>query len=205
MFEFSVGESIEIIGDYIEKSCQSYYSLRKKNHRLELKRNNEVAFLRKGTVSAYREDNNKVTLTIEAPAILGMAQMLHNDCLHYFRCDQDSELFTFNKGTFINLLSEQKLWHHAFIILSHHLELYFQREKILSQKDVSSMVKAHLEYLWKKDPVSRAKTSVYTFILARNQVSRSSLHKVMAQLTSQGLIKLINGKLVWISEDINKN
>lgn len=151
-------------------------------------------------MSIYRCDNDIVTFSICGPAIIGMEQMFHSERSHYFRCDQVCEMVIIDTNKFIELLNCKGLWFHAFNILSHHLGMYFQLEKRLMQKDIKGIVREHLHYLWKQDPVVRSKASVYTFILARHQVSRSSLHKVMAKLISDGMIELSHGKLVWMHD-----
>lgn len=198
----SVSKSVRVIGDSIEKSCHSYLSIRKKNHRINLRQEHTVAYLKCGSVSILRNDNQMVTLSIEGPAIIGMAQILHKESTHSFRCEFDCEMVAIDEQFFFEMLTENCLWHHAFNILSHHLEMYFQREKRLIQKSVKSIAIENLVFIWSQGSTFRESTSVYTFILARNQVSRSSLHKIMAQLTEQGMIKLERGKLIWLRDDI---
>jgi hypothetical protein len=174
--------------------------MRKKHQRVDLWKENKIAFLKKGSVSMYRLDNDIVTLSFDAPSILGLGQMLHEERFHYFRCVQDSDMVIIDQDAFMESLSIQGLWHHSFNILSFYLRMYFLREKRLVQKDVKSIVKENLQYIWSLGPEVRARTSVYTFILARNQVSRSSLHKIISLLTKDGMVKMERGKLLWLKE-----
>ncbi|WP_256434395.1 helix-turn-helix domain-containing protein [Citrobacter sp. RHBSTW-00944] len=57
------------------------------------------------------------------------------------------------------------------------------------------MIIEHLKYIWSMEPETRENTSVYTFILARNHISRSAIHKVLQELVSDGKIIMKRGKL----------
>lgn len=201
MLYSSIPESVHAIGECIKESEHSFFVCRKKNQRMNFKLKNEVAFLKTGSLSILRNDNQLVTFSLNGPAIVGMAQLFHQECTHFFRCDSESEMFLLDQNVFCDLLTAKNLWFHAFNILNHHMEIYFQREKRLIQKNIKGIVVEHLIYIWNQGANFREKTSVYTFILARNQVSRSSLHKIMAQLTEEGLIKLDHGKLICFRYD----
>ncbi|HID7510843.1 TPA: Crp/Fnr family transcriptional regulator [Enterobacter hormaechei] len=194
-------DSVLILGELIESSGQSYLSVRKKNHRIELKKENKIGFLKRGSVSVCRSENDIVTVSLEGPAILGMAQMFHDTQSHYIRCSRDCDIVMIDAANFIRLLMLKKHWFHAFIIISHYMQMYFQREKMLGHKTIRKIVIEHLRYLWEQEEETRNNTSVYTFILARNQISRSSLHKIMSKLSEEEFIRLQRGKLLWMKEN----
>ncbi|HID7510744.1 TPA: Crp/Fnr family transcriptional regulator [Enterobacter hormaechei] len=197
----NIRESVLILGELIEGSGQSYLSVRKRNQRIELKKENKIGFLKRGSVSVCRTENDIVTVSFEGPAILGMAQMFHDTQSHYIRCSRDCDIVMIDAANFIQLLTLKNHWFHAFMIISHHMEMYFQREKMLGHKTIREIVIEHLRYLWELEETTRNNTSVYTFILARNHVSRSSLHKIMSKLSEEGVISLQRGKLLWMKEN----
>ena len=86
-------ESVMLIGDEIKKSENAYFSLRKKRQRIEMKKDGNIFYLEKGSVSVYRVENDLVTVSFTAPAILGLAQMRNDVMSHYLRCDTDCEMW----------------------------------------------------------------------------------------------------------------
>jgi DNA-binding MarR family transcriptional regulator len=94
------------------------------------------------------------------------------------------------------------LWEHVFNILSEQIQEYFKRENMVSHKNVDSIVEHHLKYLWEMDEESRIRTSIYKFILDRNHISRSAIHKVVKKMVESGTIKVSNGRLLnFTAED----
>ncbi|OAT16391.1 helix-turn-helix domain-containing protein [Buttiauxella noackiae] len=188
-------ESVMLIGDEIKKSENAYFSLRKKRQRIEMKRDGSIFYLEKGSVSVYRVENDLVTVSFTAPAILGLAQMRNDVMSHYLRCDTDCEMWVMNAANANEMLSKKNLWIHAFDILTNHLQRYFQRENLRSHKTIREIVTEHVKHIWSLDPEIRDKTSVYTFILSRNHISRSAIHKVLQELVNEGKLTLNRGKL----------
>ena len=201
MSRINVAESISVIGKEIEEADSSHFSQRKKNQRIELKTYDNICYLSKGGVSIYRVENNMLTLSISAPAILGLAQMRNETKSHYLRCDSDCDMWVINTQDAISLFNKNNLWMHAFDILTRHLQMYFHRENMLSPRTIKGIVIEHLKHIWIQPPDIRQKISVYTFILTRNQVSRSAVHKVIQELIAADKVKISRGKLLWLHEE----
>ena len=181
MFQNEIEKSVVLIGDEIKKSDNAWLSLRKKRQRIDLKVDGHILFLEKGTVSVYRVENDLVTVSISAPAILGLPQMRTEVAGHYLRCDTDCEMWAMSVQNADLLFTAKNLWKQAFDILTH--------------RTIRELIIEHVKYIWAMAPEVREKTSVYTFILARNHISRSAIHKVLQELVSDGKISLNRGKL----------
>ena len=195
MFQNEIEKSVVLIGDEIKKSDSAWLSLRKKRQRIDLKVDGNILFLEKGTVSVYRVENDLVTVNISAPAILGLPQMRTEVTGHYLRCDTDCEMWAMSVQNAELLFTAKNLWKQAFDILTHHLQRYFQRETLQSHRTIRELIIEHIKYIWTMTPEVREKTSVYTFILARNHISRSAIHKVLQELVHDGKVILNRGKL----------
>ncbi|MEW7312175.1 helix-turn-helix domain-containing protein [Buttiauxella gaviniae] len=188
-------ESVTLIGDEIKKSENAYFSLRKKRQRIEMRKDGNIFYLEKGSVSVYRVENDLVTISFTAPAILGLAQMRNDVMSHYLRCDTDCEMWVMSANNANEMFNKRNLWQYAFNILTNHLHRYFQRENMRSHKTIREIVTEHVKHIWSLDPEIREKTSVYTFILSRNLISRSAIHKVLQELVNEGKLTLNRGKL----------
>lgn len=195
MFTPNFDESVMLIGDEIKKSENAYFSLRKKRQRIEMRKDGNIFYLEKGSVSVYRVENDLVTVSFTAPAILGLAQMRNDVMSHYLRCDTDCEMWVMSSANANEMLTRKSLWMHAFDILTNHLQRYFQRENMRSHKTIREIVIEHVKHIWSLEPEIREKTSVYTFILSRNHISRSAIHKVLQELVNEGKLTLNRGKL----------
>lgn len=195
-------ESVFLIGGEIKKSENAWFSLRKKRQRIDLKAEVNILYLEKGSVSVYRLEDDLVTVNVSAPAILGLAQMrsLYNG--HYLRCDTDCDMWVMSTQNASELFTQKNLWIHAFDLLTHHFARYFQREKLQSHRTIRDLVVEHVKFIWSQAHDVREKTSVYTFILARNHISRSAIHKVLQELVQEGQITLNRGKLTSYVEAI---
>ena len=189
MFQNEIEKSVVLIGEEIKKSDSAWLSLRKKRQRIDLKVDGNILFLEKGTVSVYRVENDLVT------AILGLPQMRTEVAGHYLRCDTDCEMWAMSVQNADLLFTAKNLWKQAFDILTHHLQRYFQRETLQSHRTIRELIIEHVKFIWAMAPDVREKTSVYTFILTRNHISRSAIHKVLQELVSDGKIILNRGKL----------
>ncbi|SUW62399.1 putative DNA-binding transcriptional regulator [Buttiauxella agrestis] len=199
MFTPNFDESVMLIGDEIKKSENAYFSLRKKRQRIEMRKDGNIFYLEKGSVSVYRVENDLVTVSFTAPAILGLAQMRNDVMSHYLRCDTDCEMWVMSSANANEMLTRKSLWMHAFDILTNHLQRYFQRENMRSHKTIREIVIEHVKHIWSLEPEIREKTSVYTFILSRNHISRSAIHKVLQELVNEGKLTLNRGKLSLFS------
>ena len=178
MFQNEIDKSVVLIGDEIKKSDNAWLSLRKKRQRIDLKVDGNILFLEKGTVSVYRVENDLVTVSISAPAILGLPQMRTEVTGHYLRCDTDCEMWAMSVLNADHLFTAKNLWKQAFDILAHHLQRYFQREALQSHRTIRELIIEHVKY-----------------ILTRNHISRSAIHKVLQELVNDGKITLNRGKL----------
>ncbi|RJT23205.1 helix-turn-helix domain-containing protein [Buttiauxella izardii] len=199
MLTANFDESVMLIGDEIKKSENAYFSLRKKRQRIEMRRDGNIFYLEKGSISVYRVENDLVTVSFTAPAILGLAQMRNDVMSHYLRCDTDCEMWVMNATNANEMLTRKNLWMHAFDILTNHLQRYFQRENLRSHKTIREIVIEHVKHIWSLEPDVREKTSVYTFILSRNHISRSAIHKVLQELVNEEKLTLNRGKLATLN------
>ena len=195
MFQKEIENAVVLVGDEMKTSENAWLSLRKKRQRIDLKVDGNILFLEKGTVSVYRVENDLVTVSISAPAILGLPQMRTEVAGHYLRCDTDCEMWAMSVQNADHLFTAKNLWKQAFDILTHHLQRYFQREALQSHRTIREQIIEHVKYIWSMEPEVREKTSVYTFILTRNHISRSAIHKVLQELVNDGKITLNRGKL----------
>lgn len=196
MNKIDIRESVAIVGDAIENSPLAYYAKHKKNQRIDLKKLEQVCFVSTGKVSFYRVTDDVLTISVPAPGIVGIAQLRYQAQTHYIRCDTDCEMWVINSADASALFTHANLWVHAFNILAQLVQQYFERESMISRKSTREVVTQHLKFIWELPEEERVKTSVYSFILSRNHLSRSAIHKVLAELAGENKISVVRGKLL---------
>lgn len=188
------------IGKFIESSNKSHEENHKKNQRVELLSQNNICYLKKGQVLVYRQEDDLITLTLNAPLILGLTQMHNEIKYHYLRCETDCQMFMIENHDATELFNRKNLWSYAFDILTWHLDLYFQRDIMMINPNIRDVINEHIKHIWSLAPEVRSKTSVYSFIINRNHISRSAVHKVIQEMSDVGKIKIERGKLVSYNE-----
>lgn len=193
----NISDSILTVGTAIKKSNLSYCAIHKKNQRINIKNNEQICFLETGTISFFRVHDDVLTISMSAPCVAGVAQMLYQHQTHYIRCDKECTLWTINIADAIQLFSTQNLWIHVYNILSKQTYQYFEREYFILQKNSRGIIMQYLKLIWNMTEDERANTSIYNFILSRNHISRSGIHKVLSELQNEGKIKTRRGRLVF--------
>nr|WP_318381606.1 helix-turn-helix domain-containing protein [uncultured Enterobacter sp.] len=196
MNKIDVSDSVAIIGKAIEDSPLAHYAKHKKNQRIDVKKREQVCFIACGKVSFYRMTDDVLTISVPAPGVVGIAQLRYHSQTHYIRCDTDCEMWVIGASDAIDLFTHANLWMHAFNILSQLTQQYFERESMISRKSTREVVIQHLKFIWELPEDERSKTSVYSFILSRNHLSRSAIHKVLSELASENKITIARGKLI---------
>lgn len=99
------------------------------------------------------------------------------------------------------LLSRFDLWQHAFDILTKHLYMYFTRDNMMQKSTVRDIVIDHIKMICSFEESIRTSTSIYTYILSRNAISRSAVHKVVQELVKDGSLVLNRGKIISFREE----
>lgn len=189
-------ECVSEIGKEIEICSSSCLIYRKKRQRFDVENQEQIFYLKTGRISIYRKSDNVLTSSLSGPAILGLSQMKSEDKTHYFRCDTDCEMWGLPVDDASFLFDDKGLWRYAFELLTHLVKEYYLREHMIAQKNVRGIIIQHIKYIWEMSDDMRAQTSIYSFILQRNHISRSSIHKTVCTLENSGLIKVSRGKLV---------
>lgn len=197
-----VKKSAIAVGVLFEKSNKSYSSKRKKNQRIQLKNDSAICYIKTGRVSVYCEHNDLLMFSVDAPAILGLPQILKEVNHHYLRSDTECEMCIISASEAKIIINENNLWSHAFTLLTWYLHLYFHHDTLINKPCKQSMINEHLKFIWGMDAEERARISVYSFIMSRNYISRSGIHKSLQALINSGSIKISNGKLVYYKEDM---
>lgn len=181
-------------------SSDSFSLHLKKNQRLEFNSfKDAIYYLEAGTISIFRLSDNVLTISVESPFVFGLTQLRNQYRYHYLRCEGESIVWGIEKSKAEKLFDDKGLWKFSFDILGYISNLYHHRELMILKKNVNEIVIQHLSHIWEMPEEERNKTSIYSFILSRNHVSRSAVHKVIHDLVDAKQVTINRGKLVGMN------
>ncbi|TFZ48668.1 transcriptional regulator [Serratia proteamaculans] len=167
-----------------------------KNQRVDFRRLGCLGFLSAGAVSVFRLSDDSLTMTHHAPAIVGLPYLRNDVKMHYHRFNENSDMWVLPVEKCCSILTEKSLWPSAFDISIGLLREYFDLSMLTSANNITDLVINHLIQIGRMDDVLRMNTSIYTYILSRNQVSRSAVQKIIKKLIDEGVIEVSWGRLV---------
>ncbi|EHO9417862.1 helix-turn-helix domain-containing protein [Salmonella enterica] len=189
----------------IERHPDSYFIRLKKNHRYQMRISDEVYLLKSGSVSIFRKEDNVLIMNVSSPAVMGLSFIHPLKQSFYFRCCEDSELSVVNFKSILAVIEHKNLWKNVYQNITGLLLHYIERDFITTQKKTHRVVEEHLKIIWAMDEEIREKTSIYKFILDRNIISRSAIHKVISTMQAQNLVNVRYGRLVYFKGVTNDN
>lgn len=180
----------------IERHPDSYFIGLKKNQRYQLRISDEVYYLKSGSLSIYRKKDDLLIMNVESPTVIGLSFISSLNQSFYFRCCEACELYVVKLKSIIAVIEHRNLWKSVYQNITGLVQHYIERDFITVQKSTRNLVEEHLKIIWEMDEETRKKTSIYKFILDRNIISRSSIHKVISEMQAQKIIDVSYGKLI---------
>lgn len=187
--------------DFIDKMAEcdaqhTIYAARHQKITFEDKSQSYIYIIQCGTVDVRRKNDGIIVLTTKSPSILGLTSLFSGVYYHYLSTVTDSQIIAIKRLAAIDFLNRENLWKEAAKVLSQTSQIYYQRDEVVSGNTVYDIIKNHLEILWKYPEGEREKISVFDFIMGRSNISRSSLNKVLKDLSLGGYLILHRGKLL---------
>lgn len=189
-------KAVKILQNRIINQTDSELITFKKGSKVESKKN--VVMLINGEVSVRRCKDDILMSKGKAPAIFGLidAFKLRYQAYNYYRCETDCVMFISPIDSAVDVINKENLWYHVSSNFAHLIETYFTRELLVSHNDVYGIVRSHLEYIWTLPAKERLELSIFSFIMQRAPISRSSIHKIIKELNKGGFIVTGRGRLI---------
>lgn len=189
-------KAVKMLQNRIINQTDSELKTFKKGSRFESKRS--VVMLVNGEISVRRSKDDILMSKGKAPAIFGLidAFKLRFQVCNYYRCETDCVVFISSIDTALDVINKENLWYHVSSNFAHLMEAYFTRELLGSHNDVYGIVRSHLEYIWTLPANERLELSIFSFIMQRVPISRSSIHKIIKELNKGGFIVTGRGRLL---------
>ncbi|MCG7803913.1 helix-turn-helix domain-containing protein [Enterobacter vonholyi] len=149
-----------------------------------------------GEAEVRRLSDDTVVAYVKAPAVTGLTLREKDTIFHYLRTTRPAELMAVRQERALRLIEEQSLWQEAFTLCVDVVNKCYIRDEAFASRNVYGIVRQHLEMLWEMDEEQRSRFSAFEFILSRTTVSRSSLNKILKELSTGGYITMRRGRLM---------
>lgn len=175
----------------------------KKNHNATYDINTckSVIYLKTGCASIHRKTDDALLYELKSPAILGLEQLLSNSCHYYIKVDGRSRLIFLEHSLILELIESNFLWKKMAHFMGATIEIMeLQKHNINIKKGAYQTVKTSIENIWHLPVEKRLSTSIFTFIMHRHDISRSSIAKILHQLNKGGYIAIRRGILVNVTK-----
>ena len=196
----ATNNSALVLGTNFEKHKKSYFLKCKRNQRHNMSSQKLVYFLKEGELSVFRNKDDMLTITINSPAIFGLSFINDFNPDYYLRCATECDIHVLALSDTIEMLEKGNLWKHAFLCIADITQKHMKRDSLVIQKNVHAIVMEHLKVIWSTNEDERKHISIYTYILERNIISRSAIHKALSYLQNQNVIRVERGKLVAFND-----
>lgn len=170
--------------------------------RLSFKNNDDplVYYLISGEIELCNINNNLIIANINHSAVLGLSTIFSACECCYIKAVSDIELSCMKLSDLVALVDDKLLWKDVSAILTWYLSIYYVRDELASKTSSYGIVKTYLEMLWEQHRESLDEISIFDFILNRAAVSRSSLNKILKELSDGGYVKINRGRLVYLKK-----
>jgi CRP-like cAMP-binding protein len=160
----------------------------------------EIYLLTEGHFWLHRKQDNLELSMAKAPHIFGLAELvLPFGDTTYVRFSPESEVFVVSGQKVQNLCQQQPaLWEDVSKVLAFHLHFSTWRDLHLLNDSAYDTVRGKLLELECHDAAFRQSQSILNFILSTTKLSRSTVLRILKDLTDGGYIEAQRGKLINI-------
>lgn len=191
-----LNESVQKIFKAVKNSDKSFFVSRKANQRVNFSEMSNIYVLTSGNVSAHAYNSGSLIMNIFAIEIIGLEHIRNVKMIDYIRCVTSAEMYVISTEDARGLFTDLNLWDAAFDILLTYMSVLTRRELKLNQPSAKNTVIEYIKYIWTLREQQRNATSIYVYIMARTNISRSLIHSVISELERKKLIAVSRGVLI---------
>lgn len=181
---------------YMSHAHHVIYAAPKQKVSFEDESRSYVYILSKGMIDIRRNSDGVIIYTTKGKSLLGLESIFTGLYFHHITCVTESQIIAIDRLAALDLFNAKNAWQAVSVILSQAAEYHYRRDSLVSGCTTYDIIRNHLEMIWSYPEEDRLNISVFEFILNRTSISRSSLNKVLKDLTLGGYIYLRRGRLI---------
>lgn len=160
----------------------------------------EIYLLTEGNFWLHRRADDLQMSMAKAPHIFGLAELaIPVGDITYVKFAADCEVFALSGAKAQALFNQQpELWQDVAKVLAYHLHFSSWRDLHLLNDNAYDTIRGKLLEMEKHDETLRKSTTILNYILGSTKLSRSTILRVLKDLTEGGYVEAQRGKLVKI-------
>ncbi|GFM11817.1 MULTISPECIES: helix-turn-helix domain-containing protein [Enterobacter] len=206
MITYNDNQSVSELANYLTQSHNSYTIISTEGNKIFFEQDKKayIYYLMEGEVSVNKKIDDLVVINIKSPAIIGMTALIYREYFHYLVTISNCKIVAIPNVDVIDILDKNNLWRAAFNIVSTAARYYYERDDLLSSTSsgIYGLVRKYLLLINEYSMEEKERISVFDYIMKRNNVSRSSLNKILKELTVGKYITIKRGRLVSIDKPL---
>jgi len=175
---------------YMSHSHHVIYAAPKQKVSFQDESSSYVYILNKGMVDIRRNSDGVIICTTKGKTLLGLESIFTGLYFHHLTCVTESQIIAIDRLIALDLFNKNNSWQAVSVILSQAAEYHYRRDLLVSGCTTYDIIRNHLEMIWSYPEEDRVNISIFDFILNRTSISRSSLNKVLKDLTLGGVYLL---------------
>lgn len=156
---------------------------------------NVVLLIHEGELTLHRKYDGLMLFTISAPFPFGL---LSSDN-YTLNCTTSARVTLVKRDDFFRIVEENNAWRSLVTIISYLVAVFEEHQKIVfNSKGKYELVRSCLLRMWALPEKERLDTSLFSFIMSRHKISRSTINMIIKALNEGGHITTNRGVLIHV-------
>ncbi|MDU6924389.1 helix-turn-helix domain-containing protein [Franconibacter helveticus] len=179
--------------------CVTPFDVDKKNKLIFKKEGRPIGYvILKGSVSVHRLHDDLTIDFLEAPSLIGLANLLSGPLDIYLRPTGAARVATLTQAQAYEIIRANNLWELIAHHIAHQLNWLYSHSTHLTAPTAYEIIRFQLLKLMTETQPVRDDVTVERYIRDKTNLSRSGIMRVLSELRKGGYIEMENGRLTGI-------
>jgi hypothetical protein len=156
-----------------------------------------VAVILDGDFEIRRKDG-LILIKGSAPFVLGFSEGLFPRMAIYFQAKSRLEVIMVPFDDAVNVIEKHNLWKNMTALLAWQLQVMAARDQEITSVDAHTMICAKIMDLFYLEKNNGVSLNIVDYIQQRTKLSKSIIHRILAELKGNGSISVQRGKLIMV-------
>lgn len=153
-------------------------------------------FLTRGVFRLYRDGGEILIYTVESPAILGIVELFYSTEERLsVQCETDCEFVLMDADVFHQMVERTRSWENIARMLSGYIIALSESHRRVIQKGTYQVMRELIVEYANLSKEARGGMLLYTYIIKRSGLSRSSVMNILSVLNRKGYVRIKRGQL----------
>lgn len=155
-----------------------------------------IYFMTEGVFRLYRDGGEILIYTVESPAILGIVELFYSTKERLsVQCETDCEFVLMDADVFHQMVERTRSWESIARMLAGYIIALLESHRRVIQKGTYQVMRELIVEYANLSKEARSGMLLYTYIIKRSGLSRSSVMNVLSVLNRKGYVRIKRGQL----------